>query len=81
MTCCSQLGDLSRDGMRARTSSGDVASTIGQLVDSARAISIRIAGCEDAERYMPSGTARYRARAALSCRAEFETRVSPARDP
>jgi ATP-dependent Lhr-like helicase len=77
------LGDLSRDEIRARTSSDDVASMIGQLMDSARAISIRIAGCEDAERYIAvEDAARYRDALGVELpRGIPEALLSPARDP
>jgi len=77
------LGDLTRDEIRARTSSDDVASTIDQLVASARAISIRIAGCEEAERYIAvEDAARYRDALGVELpRGIPEALLSPAGDP
>ncbi len=77
------LGDLTRDEIRARTTSDDVASTIDQLVASARAISIRIIGCEDAERYIAvEDAARYRDALGVELpRGIPEALLSPARDP
>jgi ATP-dependent Lhr-like helicase len=77
------LGDLTRDEIRARTTSDDVASTIDQLVASALAISIRIIGCEDAERYIAvEDAARYRDALGVELpRGIPEALLSPARDP
>jgi ATP-dependent helicase Lhr and Lhr-like helicase len=74
------LGDLSRDEIRARTSSPDVAGTIEQLVASGRAIRVRMAGDE---RYIAvEDAARYHDALGVELPAGIpDALLTPARDP